>query len=213
MEEGRRAPSTVPEDGARHLPNWFTSFEGLAWAVDARGLLVFVNSAVERALGKPAAEWIGVPCESLFRLRDHGGESFCRQRCIREDPQRHCALPASLISDSPVGELRLCLIEHCPNGSAPIFLHLAEQNHVDPAVEYLEALAHRSAEPTAPTFELTPTELRVMAGLCRDQTVGEIAEQLHCSVVTVRNHIQHILRKLGAHSIPEAVARYLLRHG
>jgi DNA-binding CsgD family transcriptional regulator len=31
------------------------------------------------------------------------------------------------------------------------------------------------------------------------------------SAVTIRNHVQHILRKTGAHSIPEAVARHLLR--
>jgi DNA-binding CsgD family transcriptional regulator len=41
----------------------------------------------------------------------------------------------------------------------------------------------------------------------------EIGARLERSPVTVRNHVQHILRKLGAHSIAEAVARHLLRDG
>jgi DNA-binding NarL/FixJ family response regulator len=34
----------------------------------------------------------------------------------------------------------------------------------------------------------------------------EIARELHLSVETVRNHIRHLLRALGAHSRLEAVA-------
>jgi DNA-binding NarL/FixJ family response regulator len=34
----------------------------------------------------------------------------------------------------------------------------------------------------------------------------EIAEQLHLSLHTIRNHVQNVLAKLGAHSKREAVA-------
>ena len=38
----------------------------------------------------------------------------------------------------------------------------------------------------------------------------EIAEQLGVSYYTVRNHVQHVLGKMGVHSTLEAVALYLL---
>ena len=47
--------------------------------------------------------------------------------------------------------------------------------------------------------------------LARDINTKSIALQLNISYVTVRNHIQSIQRKLGVHSIPEAIACYLLR--
>jgi DNA-binding NarL/FixJ family response regulator len=38
------------------------------------------------------------------------------------------------------------------------------------------------------------------------QSTVQIATALHLSVETVRNHVRHILRALGAHSRLEAVA-------
>ena len=38
----------------------------------------------------------------------------------------------------------------------------------------------------------------------------DIAATLYLSYATVRNHVQHILVKLGVHSIPEAVACHIL---
>lgn len=51
----------------------------------------------------------------------------------------------------------------------------------------------------------------VHLALAADRNLHWIADTLHVSYVTVRNHVQHILEKLGTHSIPEAVARYLMK--
>lgn len=40
----------------------------------------------------------------------------------------------------------------------------------------------------------------------RGLSTKQIAEQLHLSTETVRNHIRHLLRAVGAHSRLEAVA-------
>jgi len=45
----------------------------------------------------------------------------------------------------------------------------------------------------------------VLRLICEDTSIGEVADQLCLSVVTVRNHIQHILRKLGVHSKLQAI--------
>ncbi|MDH3295692.1 MAG: LuxR C-terminal-related transcriptional regulator [Acidimicrobiia bacterium] len=58
---------------------------------------------------------------------------------------------------------------------------------------------------------LTRREREVLALLADGLDGTAIAEQLFLSQLTVRNHIQHILNKLGVHSRAEAVAVALRR--
>jgi PAS domain S-box-containing protein len=57
-----------------------------------------------------------------------------------------------------------------------------------------------------PHPELTPRQAEVLRLLARGRSTTGIARELHVSVETVRNHIRHVLRALGAHSRLEAVA-------
>ena len=59
---------------------------------------------------------------------------------------------------------------------------------------------------THPDLDLTPRQAEVLELLERGLSTKEIAEQLHLSTETVRNHIRHLLRAVGAHSRLEAVA-------
>jgi PAS domain S-box-containing protein len=62
-------------------------------------------------------------------------------------------------------------------------------------------------EPHAhPELHLTPRQAEVLELLERGRSTSQIAEELHLSVETVRNHIRHLLRAIGAHSRLEAVA-------
>lgn len=54
--------------------------------------------------------------------------------------------------------------------------------------------------------DLTQRELEVLRLAARGSSNKEIAADLYLSVNTVRNHMQHILNKLGAHSKLEATA-------
>ena len=55
-------------------------------------------------------------------------------------------------------------------------------------------------------LNLTPRQAEVLALLERGRTTREIADELHLSTETVRNHVRRLLRTLGAHSRLEAVA-------
>jgi DNA-binding NarL/FixJ family response regulator len=72
------------------------------------------------------------------------------------------------------------------------------------------SLAVDAAPATSDT--LTARELEVLALLAQGYGLPEIAERLYIGVVTVRNHVQHILRKLDASSQLEAVI-IGMRHG
>jgi PAS domain S-box-containing protein len=57
-----------------------------------------------------------------------------------------------------------------------------------------------------PDLQLTPRQAEVLELLERGRSTAQIAEDLHLSNETVRNHIRHILKAVGAHSRLEAVA-------
>jgi PAS domain S-box-containing protein len=60
------------------------------------------------------------------------------------------------------------------------------------------------ARPAHPA--LTPRQSEVLRLLEHGRSTRQIAEELHLSVETVRNHVRAILRALGVHSRIEAVA-------
>lgn len=62
------------------------------------------------------------------------------------------------------------------------------------------------AQPEAPHPQLTPRQAQVLRLLAQGRSTKQIADELHLSVETVRNHIRHVFRALGVHSRLEAVA-------
>ena len=57
-----------------------------------------------------------------------------------------------------------------------------------------------------PELHITPRQAEVLRLLERGRSTQQIADELHLSRETVRNHIRHLLHAVGAHSRLEAVA-------
>jgi DNA-binding NarL/FixJ family response regulator len=88
---------------------------------------------------------------------------------------------------------------------------LRKHERASPATEdasptLADLLLHRDV------FPLTAREREVLQLLAEGCAAAEISRELCISRVTVRNHTQHILAKLGLHSKLEAVA-YAYRRG
>jgi len=66
-------------------------------------------------------------------------------------------------------------------------------------------------EPAEHRAALTPRQAEVLRFLEQGRSTKQIAEELHLSPETVRNHIRRLFRVLGVHSRLEAVA--IARHG
>lgn len=60
--------------------------------------------------------------------------------------------------------------------------------------------------PAAPHPHLTPRQNQVLHLLAHGHSTHQIADELHLSVDTVRNHIRRMMRALGVHSRIEALA-------
>jgi PAS domain S-box-containing protein len=63
-----------------------------------------------------------------------------------------------------------------------------------------------AAPPPRPHPRLTPRQNQVLHLLARGHSTAQIAQELHLSIDTVRNHIRRMLRALDAHSRIEALA-------
>ena len=68
-------------------------------------------------------------------------------------------------------------------------------------------LPGRPRDRTPPALKLTSRQDQVLQLLGEGASTEQIAAMLHLSKETVRNHIRHVLRALGAHSRLEAVAK------
>jgi DNA-binding NarL/FixJ family response regulator len=96
-----------------------------------------------------------------------------------------------------------------PAGHAggPLTVHLFRD--VTAGKELLGLLRERLTAPAAaePTGDgLTRRELEILRMIATGVSTKAAADKLHVSPATVRNHVQNILGKLGAHSRLEAVA-------
>lgn len=64
-----------------------------------------------------------------------------------------------------------------------------------------------STRAAAREAELTGRELEILRLLGKGSTTSSVANRLNISRTTVNNHVQHILRKLDAHTRLEAIRR------
>jgi DNA-binding CsgD family transcriptional regulator len=106
-----------------------------------------------------------------------------------------------------------------PGGTVHLFREIPEPRHAPGRSRPMAAGAGVPAEERAsgagtassgrpgkhPADCLTSREREVLRMIARGSTTSAIADRLCISHTTVRNHIQHILAKLGAHSRLEAV--------
>lgn len=68
-----------------------------------------------------------------------------------------------------------------------------------------QVTSERDTPPLPELPHLTPRQSEVLRMLERGRSTRQIAEELHLSPETVRNHVRHVLRALGVHSRLEAV--------
>ena len=100
-----------------------------------------------------------------------------------------------------LNRLRETVGAHAPlaqseDGSRPIALNLGKRPDAAPPPEVDANIAE----------QLSGRELDVLRAIAAGLANKDIANSLHISVATTRNHVQHILKKLDVHSKLEAVA-------
>jgi len=203
------------------------SVHDAAFAVDQQGIVRFWSSSAERLFGLPASKATGQPCCTIVSGLDASGACLCGPDCAVLELSRSSAPVRSydLEVKTSTGarkwvnvSILIARLSSCP----PLVVHLMRDIAARKKLESVaraiavevagltgqqaEEILDRARDP-APAISLTPQEIRIIELLSLGRGTASIARELHVSQATVRNHIQHLLRKLNAHTRLEAVMR------
>ena len=180
-----------------------------AFTTDGEGVIRAWNAAAEEEFGVTATEARGSECARVLRGRDPYGNEYCSVSC----PLRQMALQGRAVHRCEL-HFRNDAGQHRPYSVSTLLLSTAGE--ADPEIVHL--LQPVYSEVKRPRWkkrgfsanhergELSPREREVLRLLADGRPTDEIARTLFISHSTARNHIQHILHKLHAHSRLEAVA-------
>ena len=217
MVRNRRPGSRVSEQAARGLDEALKRAGDGACAIRGDGRIALWNRAAERILGYTAREAVGRLCCDVFVGFDDSGNRLCYRGCHvmklveMGDPVQSFDMRTRTKSGHAVW-INLSILAMPGNDEVDaLTVHLFRDVT---ATKELVTLVHErlSSPPTAPPGQaLTRREVEVLRLVAGGANTRTMADRLHVSSSTVRNHVQNILEKLGAHSRLEAVA-YATRH-
>jgi len=185
-----------------------------AFAIGPDGRVAVWNRAAERILGWSPKEVLGRPCCEVLAGGDGRGNSLCYQGCdvmgqVRlGEPVEHFEMKTRTKAGRAVW-LDVSILEaSATNGSHPVAVHLFRD--ITATKKLLEIVQERMV-PAAPSngngaSGLTKREIEILRLMAAGANTKVLAERLHVSPATVRNHAQNIFAKLDVHSRLEAVA-------
>ena len=220
-----RSHQTLTKD-ARPLLDGIKTAEGF-FAVDGDQRIVHWNETAERMIGLSAAKALGKPCHEVFAGRDAQNFQFCRPNCpVTQNARRGRATPDyDVVVEGPDGRdmwanVSVMLLKKPQK--APLVLHsfrdVTERRRVETfarrAMENLREI--ESSPPADPELEaeeprptpvppLSRREMQVIQLMSVGLTTKDIAAHLGVSPITARNHITHVITKLGAGNRLQAV--------
>jgi len=183
--------------------------------------IVAWNDAATKLFGYKAEDVLGRHCDEVLRWWDRCGNPVC-EGCSAVDPgpEDEIRETREVLGRTAAGTTvwlsASSIVPPLELRSQCRLVHLIREVGLPPE---LERLVVERLEGWSPARDHEPQELDVLTrrerevlALLADGLDGTaIAEQLFLSQLTVRNHIQHILNKLGVHSRAEAVAVALRR--
>jgi len=157
------------------------------YVLDRHGIIRWVNPAAKKLVG----DVTGRQFTSVVAPEDtrRAKEAFSRHMLTTQDVDAGVTLLEEDGSRVTVEVSSVCLYQG--ERVIGIFGQLAD----------IEEEAERAPHP-----HLTPRQTEVLRMLEHGRSTDQIAQELHLSIETVRNHIRAVLRALGAHSRLEAVA-------
>jgi PAS domain S-box-containing protein len=211
-----------PREPREHLEAFERTEDGV-FAVDEGERIVFWNDAAARILGFREAEVLGRKCYDVIGQDDceHGD---CGPNCLVLQRARRGRTTESYdaMAKTASGSDRLLnvsiVILKGKSARSTLAVHLfrdvsdARRSLLEVQRRLLEASqasGHRDGED--PAGRLTPRESEVLRLLATGLDNAKIADVMGISATTVRNHIDHVLTKLGVHSKLEAVV-FAARH-
>jgi PAS domain S-box-containing protein len=191
-----------------------------ACAVSPDGRILVWNRTAERILGYASDEVLGRAYCDVFTGQDDEGNRLCYQQChvmpfVRDGEAvesfdirtwsktlRPVWLNVSVLV-IPDGRARAAMTVH-------LFRDVTATQELLTLVRERRTVDGETAED--PQGPLSRRELEVLRLLATGLNTRAVAERLHVSPATIRNHVQNLFGKIEVHSRLEAVAYATRRH-
>ena len=201
------------------------------FALDQAQRVVFWNAAAERITGYRADEVLGRPCHEIFGSEQRPGCHQCQAHCpVMQAAQNQEPVPTyNILGRTKAGAailLNISVIVPLARHESVFTIHLfrdaTHQLCYETCIEQIlcamarlpgpqQPLVQRALQATPFFAPLSAREKEVLSLLVQGKTPREIAETMGISYITVRNHLQALLRKFGVHT-QRQVIRLALEH-
>jgi PAS domain S-box-containing protein len=159
-----------------------------SYVIDATGVIRWVNTAARRIVG------------------DVSGRQFTSVVAPEETRRAREVFARNLLGTAPVTDSAVVLVDGS-GARVGVEISSVPLRRGGRVVGVFGQVSDVLEEPHGhPELSLTPRQAEVLQLLERGRSTDQIAEELHLSRETVRNHIRHLLRAVGASSRLEAVA-------
>jgi PAS domain S-box-containing protein len=194
-----------------------------AFGVSLEGEIRFWNVAAEDFFGCPAAAAVGRSCCDLVCGTVSSDGGLIQAGCpVLQRAAQGVATPSFDLEVRTNNGPRWANVSTilAPTRRETYVLHLARDVQVRKQIEKVTraflsqigaitglTLEQLLSSAAVPHLDLTAQETAILRLLVEGRSTREIGDALHVSSATVRNHVEHILRKLQAHSRLEAVLR------
>lgn len=163
-----------------------------SYVIDESGIIRWINPAAERLVGNVR------------------GRQFTSVVAPEEKTRAQHEFAKKVYGGGTTTDADVVLVDDAGN-RVMVEVHSVRLRRGDRVVGVFGQLEHEPmSEPVGALSALTPRQSEILRLLEHGRSTDQIAEELHLSRETVRNHVRHILQALGVHSRLEAVA--LARH-
>jgi PAS domain S-box-containing protein len=159
-----------------------------SYVIDPTGIIRWINPAARRLVGDVRGRQFTsvVAHEDSRRAREHFARNIAGTAQVTD---------AQVVLVNPDGGRLQVEISSCP---------LRQGHRVIGVFGQMSDVEDEPDHFVPP--HLTPRQAEVLRLLKRGRSTEQIAQELHLSTETVRNHVRHLLRALGVHTRLEAVA-------
>jgi PAS domain S-box-containing protein len=210
-------PVSIPQRDALEI---IADAKVAAYGMDCHDRIVYWNKGASRVLGWSPEEVLGKKCFDVLAGRDLFGNLYCMCACPNilsaltgNDTQPFLLEVKKKGSTTPVKAIVRAIPLPAAGPSFEVLMHFLEARDakIDSLVAALRVSVREHGglprvDPPIPVSPLTGREREIIMLVANGHSTFNIAARLNVSHSTVRNHIQHILRKLEVHSQVEAVA-------